>query len=77
MLIELDYNVMAHAQKTIIVYGEIEQVHILLTADMIGRHFNSLLAAGFCVGMARNMLTHSGVMIPLRYPSFAHVCAIT
>jgi ABC-type siderophore export system fused ATPase/permease subunit len=30
MLIELDYNVMAHAWKTIFMYGQNGQVHILL-----------------------------------------------
>jgi hypothetical protein len=49
----------------------------IFRADMRGRRFSSLLAADFCVGVARNGLTDSDVLLLLHFPSFAQVCAIT
>jgi hypothetical protein len=40
-----------------------------LTRYMRGRQFSSLLAHGFCVGVARNEVTHSAVVFPLPFPS--------
>jgi hypothetical protein len=45
-----------------------------LTVGMRGRQFSSLLAASFCVEVARNGLTHSAVLFPLHFLSFAQVC---
>jgi hypothetical protein len=44
-VVELDYSVTAHAQKTIFVYGRKERFHVLGDV-MKGREFTSLLAAG-------------------------------
>jgi hypothetical protein len=40
----------------------------ILRADMRGSQFSSLLAAGFRVGLAYNMLTYSNVLFPLHFP---------
>jgi hypothetical protein len=53
---DLDYNVMAHAQTTFCVWVERTNPYFL-TADMRGREFSSLMAAGFCVGVAHNGIT--------------------
>jgi hypothetical protein len=74
---ELDCNVMVHGQKTILhVWGK-GASPCCLTADMRGRHFSSLLAASFCVGVAPNGLTHPAVLFHRHFPSFTQVCAIT
>jgi hypothetical protein len=46
-------------------------------ADMKSKQFNSRLAAGFCIDVARNGLAHSAFLIPLYFPSFAQLCAVT
>jgi hypothetical protein len=45
-----------------------------LTADTKGRQFSSFLAAGLCIGVARDGLTYSAVLFTLHVPSFAQVC---
>lgn len=50
-MVELDYNAMAHAQKIFSVCGTGESIFSYSRRE--GRQFSLLLAAGFCVGVAR------------------------
>jgi hypothetical protein len=75
--VELDYNVVAHERKVIFVYGLEWNGPHSLTIDMRGRQFGSLMAAGFCIGVPRNRLTHYTVLFSFPFPSFVQICVIT
>jgi hypothetical protein len=60
--VELDYGVMAHAQETKFCVWLKRTGPYYLTADIRGRQFSSLLAAGFWVGVACNRRALSVVL---------------
>jgi hypothetical protein len=65
---------MTHAQKTIFFQWVELTSPYSLTKCMRSRQFNSLLAAGFCVGLARNGLTQSAVLFSIIFLPRAGLC---
>jgi hypothetical protein len=68
-LVDLDWNVMAHAQRSIFIYGRNRQVHILLhqiwRADSSIRSWQLVLA----LRVARNGIAYSVVMFSIHLPT--------
>ena len=84
-MVEVSWNVMAHAQKPDFVFRRNGRVHL----NRRGRQFSRLLAAEVCASAVvlldtpyckvvwRALATHSIRQFPLHFPSRASPCAIT
>jgi hypothetical protein len=70
-LVELVYNIMAHAQETIFMYGRNGRVHVLL------QQIWGVAAGSWILRWRALQWAYSAALFPLNFPSFAQVCGIT